>query len=48
MVPLTYSAYRLGYGVAGLFVAIGISVIAAGLFLALRFRRLTRRHIRPV
>lgn len=48
MVPLTYGAYRFGHGVSGMFVAIGFSVAAAGLFLALRFQRLTRRHIRPV
>jgi MATE family multidrug resistance protein len=48
MVPLTYGAYRLGFGVEGLFVAIGIAVIAASLFLGLRFLALTRRHIRPV
>ena len=48
MVPLTYGAYALGHGVTGLFYGIGIAVGAAGLFLAVRFHMLTRRHILPV
>jgi MATE family multidrug resistance protein len=48
MVPLTYGAYALGHGVAGLFYGIGIAVAAASLFLAVRFHKLTRRHILPV
>jgi MATE family multidrug resistance protein len=49
MVPLNYYlGVALELGVDGLFYGIGISVIAASLFLALRFQRLTRRHIRPV
>jgi MATE family multidrug resistance protein len=49
MVPLNYVlGIRLGLGVEGLFYGIGISVVAAGLFLAARFLMLTRRHIRPV
>jgi MATE family multidrug resistance protein len=48
MVPLTYGAYSLGYGIEGLFYGIGIAVAAASLFLAVRFNMLTQRHIRPV
>jgi MATE family multidrug resistance protein len=48
MVPLTFGAYSLGLGVAGLFYGIGIAVAAASLFLAVRFHMLTRRHILPV
>jgi len=48
MVPLTYGAYRLGYGVEGMFYGIGIALGAASLFLAVRFHMLTRRHILPV
>jgi MATE family, multidrug efflux pump len=48
MVPLTFGAYTLGHGVAGLFYGIGIAVAAASLFLAVRFHLLTRRHILPV
>ena len=48
-VPLAYHlGYAGGYGVNGLFWGLGISLIAASLFLALRFQALTRRVIRPV
>jgi MATE family multidrug resistance protein len=48
MVPLTYGAYSLGYGIEGLFYGIGIAVAAASVFLTVRFHMLTQRHIRPV
>ncbi|MCI0431919.1 MAG: MATE family efflux transporter [Rhodospirillales bacterium] len=49
MVPLTYYlSIAAGMGVNGLFLGIGISVLAASLFLAIRFAMLTQRHIRPV
>lgn len=49
MVPLNYTlGIGHGLGVEGLFYGIGVSVVAAGLFLAVRFLMLTRRHIRPV
>ena len=49
MVPLNYYlSTATGFGINGLFFGIGISVLAASLFLALRFAVLTRRHIRPI
>jgi len=49
MVPLNYYfSGAAGLGVNGLFYGIGISVLAASLFLAIRFAMLTQRHIRPV
>jgi MATE family multidrug resistance protein len=49
MIPLTYYlSIAAGFGVNGLYSGIGISVIAASLFLAIRFAVLTRRHIQPV
>ena len=49
MLPLNYYfSITAGFGIAGLFYGIGISVLAASLFLAVRFALLTRRHIRPV
>ncbi len=49
MVPLNYYlGITAGFGVDGLFLGIGISVLVASLFLAVRFALLTRRHIRPV
>jgi len=49
MVPLNYHlSITAGFGINGLFLGIGISVLAASLFLAVRFALLTRRHIRPV
>ena len=49
MVPLNYYlGITAGLGINGLFFGIGISVLAASLFLAVRFALLTRRHIRPV
>jgi MATE family multidrug resistance protein len=49
MVPLTYYlGIALGLGVDGLYLGIGVSVVAASLFLAIRFAALTRRHIQPV
>ena len=49
MVPLNYYlSIPAGFGVTGLFLGIGISVLAASLFLAVRFAMLTRGHIRPV
>jgi MATE family multidrug resistance protein len=49
MLPLTwYLSIAAGLGVNGLFLGIGISVLAASSFLAIRFAMLTRRHIRPV
>ena len=49
MVPLTYHlSTATEFGVNGLFLGIGISVLAASLFLAIRFLMRTQRHIRPV
>ena len=49
MVPLThYFSIAAGLGVNGLFLGIGISVLAASLFLAIRFAVRTQHHIRPV
>ena len=49
MVPLNlYLGVHLGLGVNGLFYGIGISVLCASLFLAIRFRMQTRRHILPL
>jgi MATE family multidrug resistance protein len=49
MVPLSYYlSIGAGLGVSGLFLGIGISVLAASVFLAVRFALVTRRHIRPV
>ena len=49
MVPLNYYlGITAGFGINGLFLGIGISVLAASLFLAMRFALLTQRHIRPV
>lgn len=49
MVPLNYYlGITAGFGIVGLFLGIGISVLAASLFLAARFALVTRRHIRPV
>ena len=49
MVPLNYYlGITAGFGVDGLFLGIGISVLVASVFLAVRFALLTRRHIRPV
>lgn len=49
MVPLNYYlGITAGFGINGLFFGIGISVLAASLFLAVRFAFLTRRHIRPI
>src|SRR6185312_1110881 len=46
MVPLNYYlGITAGFGVDGLFLGIGISVLAASVFLAVRFALLTRRHI---
>ncbi len=48
-VPLAWwLAIHQGHGVDGLFWALGVSLIAASSFLALRFHRLTQRHILPV
>jgi MATE family multidrug resistance protein len=49
MVPLNYYlSITAGFGVSGLLLGIGISVLAASLFLAVRFATLTQGHIRPV
>jgi MATE family multidrug resistance protein len=49
MVPLNYHlSISAGLGITGLFFGIGISVLAASLFLAVRFAMLTQRHIQPV
>jgi MATE family multidrug resistance protein len=49
MVPLNYHlSMTAGFGINGLFLGIGISVLAASMFLAVRFALLTRRHIQPV
>ena len=49
MIPLNYHlGITAGFGIDGLFFGIGISVLAASLFLAVRFALLTQRHIRPV
>jgi MATE family multidrug resistance protein len=49
MVPLNYYlSITAGFGINGLFFGIGISVLAASLFLAVRFALLTQRHIRPI
>ncbi len=49
MVPLNYHlAVSRGLGISGLFIGIGISVLAASLFLAVRFALVTRHHIHPV
>ena len=49
MVPLTYHlSTDTPIGVNGLFLGIGISVLAASLFLAIRFLMRTQRHIRPM
>ena len=49
MVPLNYYLeHAAGLGINGLFMGIGISVLAASLFLAIRFALLTQRHIRPI
>jgi MATE family, multidrug efflux pump len=49
MVPLSYYlSIAAGFGINGLFLGIGISVLAASVFLAVRFALVTRRHIRPV
>jgi MATE family multidrug resistance protein len=49
MVPLNYHlSIAAGFGINGLFFGIGISVLAASLFLAVRFAMVTQRHIRPV
>src|SRR5262249_25280786 len=49
IVPLTYYlSIASGLGVNCLYVGIGISVLVASLFLAIRFAVLTRHHIRPV
>jgi multidrug resistance protein, MATE family len=49
MVPLNYYlSVTYGLGITGLFFGIGISVLAASLFLAVRFALLTRRHIQPI
>ena len=37
-----------GFGIDGLFFGIGMSVLTASLFLAVRFAMLTRRHILPI
>jgi len=48
-VPLAYGlGIAGGYGVPGLFWGLGVSLVAASLFLLLRFQALTRRVIRPV
>jgi MATE family, multidrug efflux pump len=49
MVPLNYYlSITAGFGINGLFFGIGMSVLMASLFLAVRFAMLTQRHIRPV
>jgi MATE family multidrug resistance protein len=49
MVPLNYYfSGAAGLGINGLFLGIGISVLAASSFLAIRFALLTQRHIRPI
>jgi MATE family multidrug resistance protein len=49
MVPLTYYlGIAEGLGINGLYLGIGVSVLAASLLLAIRFAVLTQRHIRPV
>jgi len=49
MVPLNYLlGVHLGFGVEGLFYGIGVSLVAASLFLAIRFHLVTKRHIRAV
>ncbi len=49
MVPLNYYlSITAGFGISGLLSGIGISVLAASLFLAVRFAMLTQRHIRPI
>jgi MATE family multidrug resistance protein len=49
MVPLTYYlSTATEFGVNGLFLGIGISVLAASLLLAIRFAVLTQHHIQPV
>jgi MATE family multidrug resistance protein len=48
-VPLAYYlGYASAHGIVGLYWGLGASVVAASLFLALRFQALTRRVIRPV
>jgi len=46
--PPVHLGITAGFGINGLFLGIGISVLAASLFLAMRFALLTQRHIRPV
>jgi MATE family multidrug resistance protein len=49
MVPLNYYlSITAGFGIDGLFFGIGMSVLTASLFLAVRFAMLTRRHILPI
>jgi len=49
MVPLNYYlSITAGFGISGLLSGIGISVLAASLFLAVRLAMLTQRHIRPI
>jgi MATE family, multidrug efflux pump len=48
-IPLAfYLGLNSGAGVDGLFIGLGASLIAASLFLGLRFRVLSRRVIRPI
>ena len=49
MLPLTYYlSIAAGLGVNGLYQGIGVNVVVASLFLAIRFALFTQRHIRPV
>jgi multidrug resistance protein, MATE family len=49
MLPLTYYlSIAAGLGVDGLYLGIGVSVVVASLFLAVRFAVLTQHHTRPV
>ena len=49
MLPLNYHlSITARFGINGLFLGIGVGVLAASLFLGVRFALLTRRHILPV
>jgi MATE family multidrug resistance protein len=49
MVPLNYHlSMTTDLGINGLFLGIGISALAASMFLAVRFALLTQRHTQPV
>ena len=49
MLPLNYHlSITARFGINGLFLGIGVGVLAASLFLGVRFALLSRRHILPV